>query len=74
MTLIEQIKESAARLSEDKQMEVLDFVTFLRQRSQNGPAAKPRSLKEHSAFGSWQAHQIDAVHYQRVLRDEWENS
>jgi hypothetical protein len=34
MSLIEQIQQNAAQLPPDKQMEVLDFISFLRYRQQ----------------------------------------
>lgn len=29
------------------------------------------TLREHPAFGSWKARQVDAVTYQQTLREEW---
>lgn len=33
--------------------------------------APKRGLREHPAFGSWRRRRINAVAYQRRLREEW---
>ena len=74
MTLLEQIESQLRQLPPEKQSEVLDFVTFLRQRLANsGQAASRRSLRRHPAFGSWCGRNIDALAYQRQLRSEWDD-
>jgi hypothetical protein len=73
MTEIEKIQEQLSHLPPEKQSEVLDFVTFLRQQSattQYHPTH--RSMRQHPAFGSWRGRKIDAVDYQRSLRSEWD--
>ena len=72
MTLTEQIQKQVKALPLDKQNEVLDFITFLQQRSGFSQPAKRLSLKKHAAFGSWKNHRIDAVQYQQNLRAEWD--
>jgi hypothetical protein len=73
MTLLEQIQQQLRNLPPEKQMEVLDFVTFLQQRAAAaGQPGKSRSLREHPAFGSWGERNIDALAYQQTLRAEWD--
>jgi hypothetical protein len=72
MTLMEQIQNQVRQLPPEKQSEVLDFVTFLQQQLAASPPAQRRSLRQHSAFGSWQARQIDALRYEQTLRAEWD--
>jgi len=71
MTLLEQIEKQLSVLPPEKQSEVLDFIAFLQQRTNVLPSVKQRSLKKHTAFGSWKNRRIDAVKYQRNLRAEW---
>jgi hypothetical protein len=72
MTLLEQIHDQLRRLPPEKQSEVLDFVSFLQQRlTVTPPSAKQRSLRQHSAFGSWRGRNVDALNYQHTLRSEW---
>ena len=73
MTLLEQIEKEIRSLPPEKQAEVLDFITFLQQRASVSPSVKHRSLKKHTAFGSWKHRNIDAVKYQQNLRAEWGN-
>jgi hypothetical protein len=73
MTLLEQIEKEIRVLPPEKQAEVLDFITFLQQRTGISSSARSGSLKKHSAFGSWKHRNIDAVQYQRDLRAEWGN-
>jgi hypothetical protein len=68
---MEQIERHLRQLPPEKQSEVLDFVTFLQQRLEDRPA-RPRPLRQHSAFGSWQGRNIDALKYQDALRAEWD--
>ena len=70
MTLIEQIQQQVNLLPPEKQSEVLDFVTFLRER--RGMPAKPRALRQHPAFGAWRGRNIDALQYEQALRAEWD--
>jgi len=70
MTLLEQIEKQLSALPPEKQSEVLDFITFLQQRVSALQPIKHRSLKKHSAFGSWKNRKIDAVKYQQSLRGE----
>ena len=73
MTLLEQIESQLRQLPPDKQSEVLDFVTFLRQRlATAGQPAQQRSLRQHPAFGSWRGRKIDALNYEQTLRAEWD--
>ena len=73
MTQMEQIQHQLSQLPPDKQSEVLDFVSLLRQQLTAVPQAlKQRSLCQHPAFGSWRARNIDALGYQRMLRSEWD--
>jgi hypothetical protein len=46
----------------------LDFIAFLQQRANALPPVKRRSLKKHTAFGSWKNRKIDAIKYQQNLR------
>jgi len=70
---IERIQEQLRRLSPEKQNEVLDFISFLQQQpSTASQRTEPRSLRQHPAFGSWRERNIDALHYQRTLRSEWD--
>jgi hypothetical protein len=71
MTLLEQIEKQLSVLPPEKQSEVLDFIAFLQQRANALPPVKQRSLKKHTAFGSWKNRKIDAVKYQQNLRAEW---
>jgi hypothetical protein len=71
MTLLEQIEKQLSVLPPEKQSEVLDFIAFLQQRTNALPHVKRRSLKKHTAFGSWKNRKIDAVKYQQNLRAEW---
>jgi hypothetical protein len=70
MTLVEQIQQQVNLLPPEKQNEVLDFVTFLRER--RAPLPKPRTLRQHPAFGAWRGHNIDALQYEQALRAEWD--
>ena len=70
MTLLEQIEQQLKQLPPEKQSEVLDFAAFLRQRLTAGP--KPRSLRQHPAFGAWRGRNIDALEFQENLRAEWD--
>jgi hypothetical protein len=72
MTLAEQIQKRLNALPPEKQSEVLDFISFLQQRTGTAQPAKRLSLKKHTAFGSWKGRKIDAVEYQRNLRSEWD--
>ena len=71
MTLVEQIQKYVTQLPPEKQIEVLDFITFLQQRVGVSQPVKRRSLKNHAAFGSWKNRGIDAIQYQLALRAEW---
>ncbi len=73
MGQMEQIQEQLRGLPPDKQREVLDFVSFLRQQESaaQGPL-KPHSLRQHPAFGSWQGRNVDGLDYQHALRSEWD--
>ena len=70
MTLIEQIQQQVNLLPPEKQSEVLDFVTFLRER--RAMPAKPRALRQHPAFGAWRGRNIDALQNEQALRAEWD--
>ncbi len=72
MTLLEQIEKQLSVLPPEKQSEVLDFIAFLQQRVNALPPEKQRSLKKHTAFGSWKNRNIDAIKYQQNLRAEWD--
>lgn len=73
MTLLEQIESQLRQLPPEKQHEVLDFITSLRQRSAALPRITARrSLRQHPAFGSWRGRNIDAITYQQQLRAEWD--
>jgi hypothetical protein len=72
MTLLEQIVDQVNQLPPEKQHEVLDFVTFLRQQLDEPQPAKRRPLRQHPAFGSWRDRKIDALKYQQGLRSEWD--
>ena len=72
MTLAEQIQKQITSLPPEKQFEVLDFIAFLQQRSDQSKVVKQTSLKKHAAFGSWKNRRIDAIEYQRNLRSEWD--
>ncbi len=72
MTLLEQLEQQLKQLPPEKQNEVLDFVAFLRQRLTSDQPARPRSLRQHPAFGSWRGRNIDALEYQHNLRSEWD--
>ena len=71
MTLLEQIEKQLSVLPPEKQSEVLDFIAFLQQRANALPPVKQRSLKKHTAYGSWKNRKIDAIQYQQNLRAEW---
>jgi len=71
MTLLEQIEKQLSALPPEKQNEVLDFIAFLQQRVTASQFVKRRSLKKHTAFGSWKKRKIDAVKYQQDIRAEW---
>jgi hypothetical protein len=73
MTLLEQIHQQLHQLPPEKQSEVLDFVTFLRQQS-SGTQSLPRqrTLRQHPAFGAWRGRNIDALEYEQSLRSEWD--
>jgi hypothetical protein len=73
MTLLEQIQQEVQKLPPEKQAEVLDFTTFLRQRLVHVRHPQSRSLRQHPAFGSWCERKIDALHYQEALHAEWES-
>jgi hypothetical protein len=60
-------------LSPEEQAEVLDFITFLQQRTSVSSSRRPQSLKQHAAFGSWKHRNIDAIKYQQNLRAEWDS-
>ncbi|MBK9005524.1 MAG: DUF2281 domain-containing protein [Anaerolineae bacterium] len=70
MTLHEQIQEQIAKLSPEKQNEVMDFISFLQQQSPTRASRKRQSLKKHPAFGSWRGRKINALTYQNTLRAE----
>jgi hypothetical protein len=73
MTILEQIQNQLRQLPPEKQSEVLDFVSFLRQQlTTSAPSAKQRLLRQHPAFGSWRGRKIDALNYQHSLRAEWD--
>ena len=72
MTLLLEIQKELKNLPLEKQNEVLNFVLFLRQRATDTQPPKRHSLKKHPAFGSWQAHNIDAVAYQQAVHSEWD--
>ena len=73
MTLLEEIQNQLRQLPPEKQSEVLDFVSFSQQRLTVTPqSAKPRSLRQHPAFGSWRGRKVDALNYQHNLRAEWD--
>ncbi len=72
MTFLEQLEQQVKQLPPEKQNEVLDFVTFLRQRLAFTQPARQRSLRQHPAFGSWRGRNIDALEYQHNLRSEWD--
>jgi hypothetical protein len=74
MSPIEQIEYQLRQLPPEKQREVLDFVSFLQQQVETEKHAKPLSLSQHPAFGSWRGRGINAVDYQRALRSEWDRS
>ena len=73
MTLLEQIEQQLKQLPPEKQTEVLDFITFLRERVASGRPAQGGSLRQHPTFGSWRARNIDALAYQQKLRAEWDS-
>ena len=73
MTLLEEIEKQLSALPPEKQSEVLDFITFLQQRASVSQGTKKRSLKNHTAFGSWKKRNIDALRYQQTLRAGWDN-
>lgn len=71
MALMEQITRQLMILPPEKQREVLGFILFLQHRIKSPSQAKPRSLKTHPAFGTWQQRHLDAVAYQQAVRAEW---
>jgi hypothetical protein len=71
MNLSEEILKIASQLPPAKQLEAIDFMLFLKQRTESAKPVKQRSLKNHAAFGSWKSRHIDAVDYQQKLRAEW---
>lgn len=71
MNLLEQIEQQVKQLPYDKQHEVLDFASFLRQRAMQTAAVPRRALHQHPAFGVWRGREIDALAYQDKLRAEW---
>ena len=73
MTLLEQIEQEIKRLPLEKQTEALDFIVFLQQRGATRPQIKPRSLRDHPAFGLWRGRNINALKYQQDLRAEWDD-
>lgn len=73
MTLLEEIEKQVSALPPEKQDEVLDFILFLHQRKADSQPTKPRSLKSHPAFGSWQNRKIDALEFEHNLRAEWDH-
>jgi len=70
MTLLEQIEKQLSALPPEKQSEVLDFIAFLQQRVNVSHSVQRRSLKKHTAFGSWKDRNIDAIKYQQNIRAE----
>lgn len=74
MTLLEQVQHQIAQLPPEQQNEVLDFAAFLRQRLIYSRSPRPRSLRQHPAFGSWRARQVDALQYQQDRRAEWDHA
>jgi len=73
MSPIEDIQERLRQLPLEKQVEVLDFISFLQQ--QMTLAKQPvnhRSIREHPAFGSWRERDVDSLNYQSALRAEWD--
>ena len=74
MTLVEKIDQQVRALPPEKQNEVLDFVNFLSQKLEKTPKpAKPRSLRQHPAYGSWKERKIDSLGYEQTLRSEWDS-
>lgn len=71
MALLEQIEKQLSALPPEKQIEVLDFIVFLQQRTKSEKTEKMRSLKAHPAFGAWKHRRIDALKFQQNLRAEW---
>ena len=74
MSLVEQILQQVSALPPEKQSEVLDFITFLQQRTSQLPATHHLALNQHPAFGAWKHRDLDAIEYQRRLRAEWDPS
>ena len=72
MSLMQQIQDKVRQLPPEKQREALDFIIALQQGAASSPPAKPRSLRQHPAFGSWRERHIDALQYEQALRSEWE--
>ena len=72
MTLLEQIEKQLSALPPEKQSEVLDFITSLRQKIVSSQPVKRGSLTKHAAFGSWKGRKIDSIKYQQDLRAEWD--
>lgn len=71
MTLLDKIQDRVRQLPPEKQSEVLDFINSLQEMGSPRPA-RPRSLRQHRAFGSWRERQIDALKYEQALRTEWD--
>lgn len=74
MTIFEQIQKNSAQLPPDKQIEVLDFISFLLQQTQ--PVAESESRKER-AKGIKKS--LDNLARMRVFADisdpvEWQRS
>ena len=73
MTLAEKIQKYVTLLPPEKQIEVLDFVTFLQKRVDEFKPSMRRSLHKHPAFGSWRERKIDALAYEQTIRSEWDS-
>jgi hypothetical protein len=73
MTLAEKIQKYVTQLPPEKQIEVLDFVTFLQKRVDVSKPSTRRSLHKHPAFGSWRGRKIDALVYEQTIRSEWDS-
>ena len=73
MTPIDRIQQQLSQLPPEKQSEVLDFVSSLRQQlTRSASRYKQRPLRDHPAFGSWRGRGIDALAYERSIRSEWD--
>jgi hypothetical protein len=73
MTLAEKIQKYVTLLPPEKQIEVLDFVTFLQKRVDESKPSMRRSLHKHPVFGSWRGRKIDALAYEQTIRSEWDS-